>query len=102
MLRSAAVISFVILAAATTESCDKKNFASTAGACAGFEPAEYAVRGATRFDQSWIDKRIEADVAGCGFERPKPRPPEWDAQPEKPTQLKPAPKVGKLKKWLGS
>lgn len=46
--------------------------------------AEYQIRGKTRNDQLWVDKTIEAEVAGFGFARPKPRPASWDAPKKKP------------------
>jgi hypothetical protein len=44
------------------------------GECRVFERPEYAVLGQTRYDQNWIDSNIEAGVAACGWQRPKPRP----------------------------
>lgn len=39
---------------------------------------EVAVKGATDFDQRWIDETTEAGIAGLGWQRPAARPPEWD------------------------
>lgn len=39
---------------------------------------EIAVKGATDFDQRWIDETTEAGIAALGWQRPGPRPPEWD------------------------
>jgi hypothetical protein len=56
-----------------------------------FERPEYAIRGATQYDQNWIDSQIEGGVAAFGWERPKPRPPELDAKPL-PAAARAAPK----------
>jgi hypothetical protein len=58
-------------------------------AAVSFEAPTYAVKGKTQYDQDWIDGQIEGGVAGLGWERPKPRPPELD-MPAKPA-AKPAP-----------
>ncbi len=39
---------------------------------------EFVVKGATDFDQRWIDDTVEAGVAALGWQRPAERPPEWD------------------------
>jgi len=39
---------------------------------------EFVVKGATDFDQRWIDETTEAGIAALGWKRPEPRPPEWD------------------------
>lgn len=39
---------------------------------------DFAVKGATEFDQRWIDETTEAGIAALGWQRPGPRPPEWD------------------------
>ncbi|WP_040308467.1 hypothetical protein [Afipia felis] len=49
-----------------------------AGACAAFDRPQFRVLGKTDYDQQWVDKQTEAGVAGCGWERPSERPPEWD------------------------
>jgi hypothetical protein len=36
------------------------------------------VKGATDFDQRWIDETTEAGIAALGWKRPAPRPAEWD------------------------
>ena len=59
---------------------------------------EYAVRGATPYDQVWIDQITEAQVAACGYGRPKPRPPEFDRAPIS-TPAKPAMKPVDGKRW---
>jgi len=41
-------------------------------------------------DQKWIDGTIEAGVQGLGWQRPGPRPPEWDAPPAPAVKPKPA------------
>ena len=49
------------------------------GACKALPQAEYQIKGKTRYDQVWIDQTIESEVAGCQWDRPKPRPASWDA-----------------------
>lgn len=44
-----------------------------------FEAPPYAVRGAKKYDQAWIDETIESGVGGCNWQRPKPRPAALDA-----------------------
>lgn len=46
------------------------------------EPPEYEVKGAIRYDQNFIDDKIEAAIGACNWPRPKPRPNDWD-QPRK-------------------
>jgi hypothetical protein len=53
----------------------------TGGECHVFERPEYAIKGATHYDQRWADGNTEAGVGACGWERPKPRPPELDQAP---------------------
>ena len=43
--------------------------------------ATYQVLGKTKYDQTWIDKTIEGEVKGFGFERPLKRPASFDAAP---------------------
>jgi hypothetical protein len=66
--------------------------------CSALPKQQFVVRGATSFDQPWIDDTSEAVIAGCARERPAPRPAEWDkplAREEAPT---PAPKKGLVKR----
>ena len=58
-----------------------------AGIGTALPKAEYQVLGKSRYDQTWIDKTIEAEVAGFGFDRPKRRPASFDA-PAKKKQAK--------------
>lgn len=51
------------------------------GECRLFERPAYVILGKTQPDQDWIDSNIEGGVGGCGWKRPLPRPPEWDAAP---------------------
>lgn len=54
-------------------------FASVAEFCAALPPQKFEVKGATPFDQPWIDDTSEAVQAGCpDRKRPEPRPAEWD------------------------
>lgn len=46
-----------------------------------FEAPHYVVLGKTQHDQDWIDGNIVAGIAGFGWQRPQPRPPEWDNAP---------------------
>lgn len=68
------------------------------GECKVFDAPPYVIRGATQYDQDWIDPTIESGVGACGWKRPEPRPAEWDAP------VKPAPvvKVTKKPKKKGS
>lgn len=54
--------------------CANGKFVTLEAAGKSFPQAEYQVLGKTRYDQTWIDKTIEAEVAGFGFERPRRRP----------------------------
>lgn len=44
------------------------------GACGSLPRAEYQIRGSDNYSQRWADKTVEAEVSGCGFNRPKARP----------------------------
>jgi len=63
---------------------------------------EVAVKGATDFDQRWIDETTEAGVSALGWKRPAPRPPEWDKPLSRNVPADPAPaaKPVKKKRWL--
>lgn len=65
--------------------------ATVAALCKVVSSPEFAVRGATAYDQRWVDRTTEALVAGCKQARPKARPPSMDAQP-KVVEKKPPPK----------
>jgi len=63
--------------------------------------AEYQIKGKTRYDQTWIDKTIESEVAGCQWDRPKARPASWDATVVvPPTAVTPAVVTVKGPSWL--
>lgn len=47
------------------------------------EAPEYEIRGATTFDQRWIDRAVAAGVASLNWPLPKPRPAELDAPAKK-------------------
>lgn len=64
------------------------------GTCKILHTPQYAVRGATIYDQEWIDDVTEGLVGGCNQPRPKARPPEFDA----PKSVVPAPKPAPKKK----
>ncbi|MCL4712150.1 MAG: hypothetical protein KJZ73_12985 [Pseudorhodoplanes sp.] len=54
-------------------------FATVAEFCKELPEQPTAIKGATSFDQPWIDDTSEAVLAGCPDRaRPAPRPPEWD------------------------
>lgn len=67
------------------------------GECQLMHTPEYAVKGATPYDQRWANKTTEALVEGCGQPRPKKRPASFDAPkvaratPAQPVASKPAP-----------
>lgn len=52
---------------------------SVSGTCSVFTPPTYAVRGATQYDQDWIDPTIEGGVGACHWPRPAARPAALDA-----------------------
>jgi hypothetical protein len=39
---------------------------------------QFVIKGATDFDQRWIDETTEAGIAALGWQRPAARPAEWD------------------------
>lgn len=92
--KSMTVTVAVALGALLTGCADKDRFATMiGGACEGFERPEYEIKGKTPYDQKWADKQTEAGVAGCNWERPKPRPASLDAKPmpvKAPQPMKPA------------
>ena len=47
----------------------------TLDAGAALPHAQYQILGRTKYDQTWIDKTIEGEVAGFHFARPLKRPP---------------------------
>jgi hypothetical protein len=71
------------------------------GACSAFQAPTYVVKGKSRYDQQWVDTQTEAGVAGCGWERPKPRPPSLDAKPvfKKVPPPNPTPNAAVKKRW---
>jgi len=70
----------------------------TKGECQLVHSPEYAVRGKTGYDQSWVDKTTESIVAGCRQRRPKARPASFDAPKVAPTPKTVAPKAVKPKR----
>src|SRR3974390_184279 len=56
-------------------------FATFGGAGPLLPRAEYAVKGKTAYDQEWIDRTIEAEVAGFGIAPPLARPASFDPKP---------------------
>lgn len=86
---------------------DKKDFSSmtgakgdgNAGACAAFDRPAFRVLGKTDYDQQWVDKQTEAGVAGCGWERPSERPPEWDKPLSGPVKAVEPPAAKKPGVW---
>lgn len=61
---------------------------SVSGTCSVFTPPTYAVRGATQYDQDWIDPTIEGGVGACHWPRPAARPAVMDApQPKRHVPL---------------
>jgi len=73
--------------------------------CKFLERPRYAVKGAQRYDQDWIDSTIEGGVGACKWKRPAARPAELDAPrkgketaaPVKPPKVT---KAAKVKGWL--
>lgn len=53
-------------------------FATVDAFCDALPKQAVAIKGATAFDQPWIDETSEAVIAGCNRDRPAARPPEWD------------------------
>lgn len=64
------------------------------GECKIFDGPKYVVRGATQYDQDWIDPTIESGVGGCKWARPAPRPASFDAAPASKAVTKPVKKRG--------
>lgn len=58
--------------------CATSKLASLAEVGKAFPRAEYQIKGRTAYDQAWIDKTTEAEVAAFGFQRPQQRPAELD------------------------
>jgi hypothetical protein len=50
----------------------------TLDAGAALPRAQYQILGKTKYDQAWVDKTIEGEVAGFHFARPQKRPPSMD------------------------
>lgn len=90
----------VFVIAATLAACGTQPKVSVAGGEAhALRAPPYQVKGATPYDQDWIDETTEAGVAGLGWQRPAPRPPELDRPRVAPKpQAVPAP--AKKKRWL--
>jgi hypothetical protein len=66
--------------------CGTLQQGSATGKCPAFDAPTYVVKGKQQYDQDWIDSNTEAGVGACGWQRPKPRPPELDAaRPVNPT-----------------
>jgi hypothetical protein len=63
------------------QGCASNTVIGTLDAGAALPRATYQVLGKTRYDQLWIDKTIEGEVAGFGFGRPLRRPAGFDAAP---------------------
>ena len=53
----------------------------TQDAGAALPQAQYQILGKTRYDQAWIDKTIEGEIAAFKFKRPLRRPASLDAKP---------------------
>lgn len=56
-----------------------RKFVTADAFCQSLPKPEYEYRGKTTHDDPYVQDTMEATIAGCGFDRPKPRPPEWDA-----------------------
>lgn len=73
------------------------------GVCDAFPAPQYQVLGRTAYDQDWIDKSVEAGVAGCGYARPEARPAALDlvhsVTTGVPVPSLATPKKGKLSLW---
>lgn len=68
------------------------SFITTAALCQKLPKPEFQIRGATPYDQNFADETTEVLVAGCGADRPKPRPPEMErVAAVAPPVKKPAP-----------
>lgn len=90
-------LALLLLLAPLLGACASKPLGgSIAGSiCKGIiERPEYAVKGATRYDQDWIDPTIESAGGACHWAPPAPRPPELDAQPAPKVSPMPAKKRG--------
>lgn len=74
-------LGLLLLIALTVTACAGTNLPASVsgGECRVFEAPPYAVRGAARYDQRWIDSNVEAGVSACRWQRPQPRPAGLDA-----------------------
>jgi len=78
--------------------CAKGEFQTFKAAGEALPQAEFQIIGKTKYDQIWVDKTIEAEVAGFGMKRPKARPANLGGvaaakAPARARVLKPAPSV---------
>ncbi|MGX9389745.1 hypothetical protein ACWX0K_11035 [Nitrobacteraceae bacterium UC4446_H13] len=90
----------VFVIAATLAACGTQPKGSVAGGEAhALRAPPYQVKGATDYDQQWIDETTEAGVAALGWPRPKPRPAEFD-RPKVAPQPAAAPPPAKKKRWF--
>ena len=99
LMRACAMCAIATLLAA----CGTSRKVSVAdGEARALEGPKVEIHGATIHDQQWIDETIEAGVRGLGWERPGPRPVEWD----RPLSPAAAPAIAKAAvpksrpKWL--
>lgn len=93
-----AQVAALLTLATTLAACGHNRAVSvTGGEARAIEPPPVEIRGATSFDQRWIDATIESGVQGLGWPRPAPRPPELDAKPVAQPAAKP---VVKKKRFL--
>lgn len=67
--------------AAMLAACGTPQVGSVGGESRVITAPEYSLKGATPYDQEWIDETTEAGIAGLGWKRPKPRPASFDAKP---------------------
>lgn len=58
--------------------CANGKFVTLSAAGQDFPQADYQILGKTKYDQTWIDKTIESEIAGFGFSRPSKRPASLD------------------------
>ncbi|WBU27607.1 hypothetical protein OOZ54_12970 [Rhodopseudomonas palustris] len=62
---------------------------SVAGSeCKILERPDYEVRGATPYDQRWVDRTVAGGIGACNWAYPAPRPPELEKQKAPPVVAK--------------
>jgi hypothetical protein len=93
-------LAIIAVASLLVGACQTTGVGSVGGGeCKIFERPQYVVLGKRPYDQDWIDSQVEGGIGGCGWQRPKARPPALDAVPgQKVKAPPPAKKRGLIKR----